>query len=192
MCPVKLDHITLSKWHQVRTLSCVRSFCEQIDVLEYPERPHRKLWIRGDTQRVDHELPRTIPDQDWHRLGAVQQRLTPEQVHAARFPPPFERVQAVLAVLFESGLRAGELCRLDTGCLLAAIDPQTGEQTHWLRVPVGKLRNDRMIPVRPQVVVAIDAWMKVRGQNPLFSTSARTSWPTIVSHGVGRHSPLIR
>ncbi|MBK7804245.1 MAG: site-specific integrase [Chloracidobacterium sp.] len=167
----------LSKSHQLRALSCVRSFCEQIDVLDYPERPSRKLWIRGDTLRIDQELPRTIPDQDWHRLGAVLESLTFEQVNAARFPPPFERMQAVLAVLFESGLRAGELCRLDTGCLLAAIDPQTGEQTHWLRVPVGKLRNDRMIPVRPQMVTAIDNWMKVRGQQPSF-LDQRTNKPT--------------
>jgi hypothetical protein len=33
-------------------------------------------------------------------------------------------------------------------------------------VPVGKLHNDRMIPVRAQVVTAIDAWMKARGQQP--------------------------
>src|SRR5215831_18758066 len=156
----------LSKWHQVRTLSCVRSFCERIDLLDYPERPRRKLWVHGDTPRVDHELPRAIPDQDWQRLNYAQQRLTSEEATTHRFPPPFERTQAVFAVLFESGLRAGELCRLDTGCLLAASDPQTGGQTHWLRVPVGKLHNDRMIPVRAQVVAAIDAWMKARGQQP--------------------------
>src|SRR5262249_52590612 len=156
----------LSKWHQLRTLSCVRSFCEQIDLLDYPERPRRKLWVHGDTPRVDEELPRTIPDRDWQRLNDAQQRLTFEEATTHRFPPPFERTQAIFAVLFESGLRAGELCRLDTGCLLAASDPQTGEQTHWLRVPVGKLHNDRMIPVRAQVVAAIDAWMKVRGQQP--------------------------
>jgi site-specific recombinase XerD len=144
----------------------VRSFCERIDLLDYPERPRRKLWIHGDTPRVDHQLPRAIPDQDWQRLNDAQQRLTSEEATKHRFPPPFERTQAVFAVLFESGLRAGELCRLDTGCLLAASDPQTGEQTHWLRVPVGKLHNDRMIPVRVQVVAAIDAWMKVRGQQP--------------------------
>lgn len=158
----------LSKSHQLRTLSWVRTFCEQIDVLDYPESPRRKLWIRGDTMRIDEQLPRTISDKDWHRLGAIQENLTFEQVNAAGFPPPFERVRAVLAVVFESGLRAGELCRLDTGCLLAAFDPQTGEQTHWLRVPVGKLHNDRMIPVRPQVVAAIDNWMKMRGQQPSF------------------------
>lgn len=156
----------LSNWHQVRVLSCVRQFCEQIDVLDYPERPSRKLWVRGDTPRVDEQLPRTIPDADWQRLNDTVNHLTPELAMMQRLPPPFERMRAIFAVLFESGLRAGELCRLDTGCLLSTSDPQTGAQTHWLRVPVGKLHNDRMIPVRPHLVAAIDAWMRERGQQP--------------------------
>lgn len=156
----------LSQYHRLRTLSCVRSFCERIDALEYEERPQRQLWIRGDTPRVDVQLPRAIPDADWQRLLAAVNGLTAEQAAEHRLPEPFERTRAIFAVLFESGLRAGELCRLDTGCLIATDDPQTGEKTHWLRVPVGKLHNDRLIPVRPALVEAIDAWMKVRGQQP--------------------------
>lgn len=155
-----------SQYHRLRTLSCVRSFCERIDALEYEERPNRQLWLRGDTPRVDEQLPRAIPDADWQRLLTAAGGLTAEQAAEHRLPEPFERTRAVFAVLFESGLRAGELCRLDTGCLIATDDPQTGEKTHWLRVPVGKLHNDRLIPVRPALVEAIDAWMKVRGQQP--------------------------
>ena len=157
----------LSQYHRLRTLSCVRSFCERIDALEYEERPNRQLWIRGDTPRVDEQLPRAIPDADWQRLLTAVNQLTKELAAEHRLPEPFERAQAIFAVLFESGLRAGELCRLDTGCLIATDDPQTGEKTHWLRVPVGKLHNDRLIPVRPVLVQAIDAWMKVRGQQPM-------------------------
>lgn len=155
----------LSRHHQLRALSCVRCFCEHLDALDYPERPQRKLWVRGDTPRVDQELPRMIPDEDWQRLNHAAQQLTPEQAREHKLTP-FERVRAIFAVLFESGLRAGELCRLDTGCLLAASDPLTGAQTPWLRVPVGKLHNDRMIPVRAQLVAAVDAWMRARGQQP--------------------------
>ena len=156
----------LSQYHRLRTLSCVRSFCDRIDALEYEERPNRQLWIRGDTPRVDEQLPRAIPDADWQRLLTAVNQLTAEQAVGHRLPEPFERTRAIFAVLFESGLRAGELCRLDTGCLIATDDPQTGEKTHWLRVPVGKLHNDRLIPVRPALVEAIDAWMKVRGRQP--------------------------
>ncbi len=156
----------LSQHHRLRTLSCVRSFCDRIDALEYEERPNRQLWIRGDTPRVDEQLPRAIPDADWQRLLTAVNQLTEELAAEHRLPEPFERTRAIFAVLFESGLRAGELCRLDTGCLLATDDPQTKVKTHWLRVPVGKLHNDRLVPVRPAVVEAIDAWMKVRGQQP--------------------------
>ena len=157
----------LSQHHRLRTLSCVRSFCDRIDVLEYDERPNRQLWIRGDTPRVDEQLPRAIPDADWQKLLSAVNQLSTESAVEHRLPEPFERTQAIFAILFESGLRAGELCRLDTGCLVATENPQTGEKTHWLRVPVGKLHNDRLIPVRPVLVEAIDAWMKVRGQQPM-------------------------
>lgn len=156
----------MSKWHQLRMLSCVRAFFDRIEVLEYPERPHRQLFLRGDTPRVDVELPRGIPERDWRKLVEAVRQLTPERAAEQGLPQPFERTRAILAVLLECGLRAGELCRLDTGCLIAARDERTREETHWLRVPVGKLHNDRMIPVRPQVVEAVDAWMRVRGPQP--------------------------
>lgn len=156
----------LSRAHQVRALSCVRVLCEHIDALEYPERPGRKLWVRGDTPRLDEELPRAIPDADWRLLVDTVERLTLDLAAEYKLPQPFERLRAIFAVLFECGLRAGELCRLDTGCLMATQDQQTGEQTHWLRVPIGKLHNDRMIPVRPQLVTAVDEWMTRRGRQP--------------------------
>jgi integrase len=148
------------------TLRNLRVFFLHVEVLEYPERPGRPLWIRGDLGQVDEEMPRTIPEGDWRRLTDLAERLTPELAEEHGFPGPFQRTRAIFAVLFECALRAGELCRLDTGCLLAALDEQTGRQTHWLRVPVGKCRNDRMVPVRPRLVEAVDAWMRVRGPQP--------------------------
>jgi site-specific recombinase XerD len=159
--------LPMSKAHQVRTLSCVKTFCEHIEMLEYPDRPGRKLWMHGDVPRVDYELPRNIPDTDWRLLTQAVECLTPEQAAEHKLPLPFERSRAVLSVLTECGMRAGEICRLTTGCILTAIDPETGQETYWLRVPLGKEHNDRMIPVRPQLVKSIDDWMRVRGQQPL-------------------------
>lgn len=151
---------------RIRCLSCVKTFFETIDALEYPERPGRQLFLRGDIRRDDEATPRFIPDADWHRFVAAVEGLTPAAVAARHLPPPYERTRAILGVLLEAGLRAGELCRLDTGCLVAAEDAGTGQATHWLRVPVGKLRNDRLIPVRPALVALVDAWMRVRGPQP--------------------------
>lgn len=156
----------LSRRTQETILRNVRAFFSHIEALEYPERPGRPLWIAGDTIRVDEEIPRSIPEDDWRKLTDFAERLTPELVAECGFPGPFERTRAILAILFECGLRAGELSRLDTGCLLTARDEESGTQTHWLRVPVGKEHSDRMVPVRPHVMEAVDVWMRVRGPQP--------------------------
>jgi integrase len=157
----------ISRSHQVRCVSCVKAFFDTIEALDYPERPGRPLFVRGDVQRVDHELPRFIPDPAWHRILGVVRGLTPELVEQHDLPRPHERSAAVAGLLTECGLRAGELCRLDTGCVIAAQDAATGAVTHWLRVPVGKLRNDRMIPIRAALVETLDAWMRRRGPQPM-------------------------
>jgi integrase len=157
----------LSPAHKVRALSCLRAFFERIEVLEYPERPGRPLFVRGDVRALDRETPRFIPDADWHRIVDAVERLTPEQAERHRLLQPFARARAVLAVLLEGALRAGELCRLDTACVVSTRDVRSHAETHWLRVPVGKLKNDRLIPIRPRLVEAIDAWMRVRGPQPL-------------------------
>jgi integrase len=157
----------LSQSHRVRCVSCVRTFFEMIDALEYPERPGRKLFVRGDVARVDDELPRFIPDPEWHRFVEAARSLTPEQIVELGLPQPLERSQAILAVLLECGLRAGELSRLDTSCVITAQDGEGGGAvTHWLRVPLGKLHNDRMIPIRPGLVETLDTWMRRRGPQP--------------------------
>src|SRR5260370_37656534 len=61
---------------QVRSLSCIKTFFETIEILEYPERPGRTLFVRGDVRRVDDETPRFIPDADWHRLVSAAERMT--------------------------------------------------------------------------------------------------------------------
>jgi integrase len=157
----------LSAAHKVRAISCLRAFFERIEVLEYPERPGRPLFVRGDVRTLDQETPRFIPDADWHRIVAAVEQLSPEQATEHRLLPPFERARAVLAVLLEGALRAGELCRLDTACLVTTRDLRSHAETYWLRVPVGKLKNDRLIPIRPRLVEAIDAWMRVRGPQPM-------------------------
>jgi integrase len=158
----------LSTSCQIRCLSCVKAFFDLVDTLEYPERPGRALFVRGDVPRIDDCLPRFIPDGDWHRIVAQVERLTPEIVAAKRLPAPYERTRAALAILLECGLRIGELLRLDTGCVVTAQDAATGQVTHWLRVPVGKLHNDRLIPIRPHLVELVDAWIRRRGPQPLL------------------------
>ena len=76
-----------------------------------PRAAGSRLFVRGDIRRVDERLPRFIPDDHWHRIVAAAGGLTPREVDARRLPLPYERTRAILAVLLECGLRAGELCR---------------------------------------------------------------------------------
>ena len=49
-------------------------------------------------------------------------------------------------------MRAGELADLDAD---AVVRIGTG---HWLRIPLGKLRNDRYVPLHPELVQLLAAW----------------------------------
>jgi integrase len=49
-------------------------------------------------------------------------------------------------------MRAGELADLDAD---AVVRIGAG---HWLRIPLGKLRNDRYVPLHPELVQLLAAW----------------------------------
>ena len=154
----------MSKAQQLHQLIALRGFFQQLELLEYPDRPLRSLWRRRDLPQPDVPPLRVIPDADWHRLRQAIHGLDAQKVRHGQYRLSF--LKAVLAVLFECGLRAGELCRLDLGCLILATDESHQEKTYWLRVPVGKLHQDRIIPVSLAVVQALDAWIAERGPQP--------------------------
>ncbi len=52
----------------------------------------------------------------------------------------------VVEILARTGLRVGELCALPADAVVFM------NRRHWLRVPVGKLHNDRYVPLHPQLV----------------------------------------
>ena len=56
-------------------------------------------------------------------------------------------------------MRIGELLDLELDCLLDFAGHGT-----WLRVPVGKLNSERMVPLDPDTVQVIDAWIAQRGR----------------------------
>ena len=67
-------------------------------------------------------------------------------------------------------MRAGELAGLDAD---AVVRIGAG---HWLRIPLGKLRNDRYMPLHPELVQLLAAWTAAN----LEHTGATTAWsPTI-------------
>ena len=63
----------------------------------------------------------------------------------------------MVELLARTGMRVGELSGLDDDAMV-----RIGE-THWLRIPVGKLHNDRYVPLLPMLVELITDYRKRRG-----------------------------
>ena len=62
------------------------------------------------------------------------------------------RDRLVIELLARTGMRAGELAGLDAD---AVVRIGAG---HWLRIPLGKLRSDRYVPLHPELVQLLAAW----------------------------------
>jgi hypothetical protein len=62
------------------------------------------------------------------------------------------RDRLVVELLARTGMRAGELADLDADAVV-----QIGAG-YWLRIPLGKLRNDRYVPLHPDLVTLLAAW----------------------------------
>jgi hypothetical protein len=92
-------------------------------------------------------LPKFLNDQDATKLIAT--------ARAHRLP----RYRLVVIMLVRTGLRASELCDL------AADSVNLLGSEYWLRVPVGKLRNDRMIPLHRECVELLAEWTAVNAEH---------------------------
>lgn len=131
--------------HTIRGhLSTLRCFFERIAEWDYPDAPPRPLLFAGDLPIPNQSLPRFLDD-------AASAKL----LRAARADAdPFTRL--VIEVLARTGLRKGELMNLTVDAVV-----QIGS-AYWLRVPVGKLHNDRYIPLHPQLKTLLDQWLADR------------------------------
>ncbi len=66
-------------------------------------------------------------------------------------PDPLARL--IVELLARTGIRRGELLRLTVDAVV-----QIGS-AFWLRIPVGKLHDDRYIPLHPQLKTMLDDWI---------------------------------
>jgi site-specific recombinase XerD len=121
-------------------LRTLRAFFERIIEWDWPDAPPRNPVLGGDIPKKPEPLPEFLDDRDAARLMA-----------AARACPDM-RDRLVVELLARTGMRAGELADLDAG---AVVRIGAG---HWLRIPLGKLRNDRYVPLHPQLTELLAAW----------------------------------
>jgi site-specific recombinase XerD len=138
----------LAKNTQRHRLRMIRIFLERLIEWNWPDAPGRNPILHGDIPPRSEPIPRFLTDQQAAAFMA-----------AAR-AHPVPRYRLVAQVLARTGLRTSELCEL-------AADAVTriGTDGYWLRVPVGKLRNDRMIPLHPEVVDLFAEWTATNAEH---------------------------
>ena len=103
----------------------------------WEDAPVRPLLFHGDLPPRDQPLPKALDDTDAAKF-----------LHAAQSQPRL-LARVVAEVLLRTGLRVGELCALERDAIRSGVDGL------WLHVPVGKLHNDRYLPLHPALAELI-------------------------------------
>jgi site-specific recombinase XerD len=120
----------------------LRMFFIRIDEWGWDQAPPRVPMFTGDLPRLDHPLPRALDD------GAAARLLRAAQNDTRLL------VRVTVEMLLRTGLRVSEYTSLQAGAVV-----QIGAGP-WLHVPVGKLREDRYLPLHPHLVALIDDYRR--------------------------------
>jgi site-specific recombinase XerD len=131
----KAQVTTATLAHRLGTL---RMFFVRLDEWGWDEAPPRVPMFPGDLPRQDHPLPKALDDASAAKLlraAQADKRLL---------------VRVTVEMLLRTGLRVSEYTSLRADAVvLIGAGP-------WLHVPVGKLREDRYLPLHPQLAALID------------------------------------
>lgn len=121
-------------------LGMLMSFFDRIIEWGYDDVPLRNPVFVTDIPRPEEPLPKALDD-------AAAARFLRE----AAAEPDLRR-RLVVELLARTGMRVGELCALETD----AVSRRGGGW--WLQIPVGKLRNDRLVPLLPPLPELLLEW----------------------------------
>lgn len=116
---------------RVRRVIPLAGFLPDIAEWGWPDAPGRKIVFRDDIPNAPQVLPRYLPVDVDRRLTTALTEQPTNQLAAAG-----QRLQRAC------GLRIGELLDLEPDCV-----HQVPEHGHWLKVPLGKLDTERMVPI---------------------------------------------
>jgi len=120
-------------------IQTVGSFLDAIAEWGWPEAPARRLVFPRDAPKLPHPLPRYLPpDQERALLRALED--SPNRLRAD-----------ALLLMRATGMRIGELTDLELDCVHEV--PGSGA---WLKVPLGKLLTERMVPIDEETVDLVD------------------------------------
>jgi site-specific recombinase XerD len=121
-------------------LGTLRMFFVRIAEWGWDEAPPKVPMFPGDLPRQDHPLPKALDDATAAKL------LRAAQADRRML------VAVTVEILLRTGLRVSEFTGLPAD---AVVHIGAGP---WLHVPVGKLREDRYLPLHPQLVTLIDGY----------------------------------
>jgi integrase len=147
-------------------LGMLRAFFDRIVEWDWPDAPARTPIFAIDVPVAADPLPRFLDDGQAARLLRA----------AAEQPDALTRL--VIELLARTGMRAGELCGLDADAVV-----QMGGGW-WLRIPLGKLHNDRYVPLHPTLLPLLAEWTATH-HHPHGLLLGRDGQP-LDRHAVGR------
>lgn len=139
------DGTTMSVGHRRGQILTVRQFLADLAEWNWPQAPTRPLIFSRDVPRAPQPLPRYLtPDAD-RRLHAALQQLSEHGAALARLHAD------ALLLARATGVRIGELRDLELDCV-----HQIDDHGAWLKVPLGKLGTERMVPLDVETVTVLD------------------------------------
>jgi site-specific recombinase XerD len=141
---------------RVGMLVCVRKYLDWLWDKQAAPAPGRDLILASDMPKKPDYLPRPLPPDADHVLQ--------ERLHNADSP-----VALGLLLMRRTGLRIGELSRLERDCIR---EDHVGGR--FLKVPLGKLNNERLVPLDPTAIAALVELQRLGSQeSPWLITGAR-------------------
>jgi len=135
----------ITRADQARRVLALSNFLSDITEWGWPDAPSRRLVFRADVPRLPQPLPRYLPVD-------IDRRLT-----IALEESPSRLCADALLLQRACGLRIGELLDLELDCVHEI--PDNGS---WLKVPLGKLDRERMVPLDEPTVALIDRIVATR------------------------------
>jgi integrase len=140
------DGAPISIGDRHRRVIAVVTFLTDITEWDWDDAPRRKVTFRDDIPKLPRVLPRYLPLDTDRRLTAA---LTES--------PGNELAALALRLQRACGLRIGELLDLELDCV-----HEIGGNGSWLKVPLGKLQTERMVPIDEETIALIDRITEVR------------------------------
>lgn len=132
--PARAEQAQADPAHDRPPLGVLRMFVLRIDEWGWLEAPPRVPMSDGDVPIQDHALPKALDD------AAASALLRAAQADQRQL------IGLTVKFLLRTGLRVGSTPPLTADAVVFIGD------TYWLHVPVGKLHEDRYLPLHPHLV----------------------------------------